>query len=52
MHLKRYLDPKWKDYAKQVKANAKVLGEVLVSRGYDIVSGGTDNHLSISIFLK
>ncbi len=34
--FKEILDPKWKDYAKQVKANAKVLGEVLVSRGYDI----------------
>ena len=41
------LQPVWKDYAKQVKANAKVLGEVLMKRGYDIVSGGTDNHLML-----
>jgi len=35
----------FKDYAKQVKANAKILGEVMVKRGYDVVSGGTENHL-------
>ncbi|MGB5791457.1 MAG: serine hydroxymethyltransferase, partial [Poseidonibacter sp.] len=46
------LKPQWKDYAKQVKANAKVLGEVLVSRGYDIVSNGTDNHLVLVSFLN
>lgn len=50
--FKEILDPKWKDYAKQVKANAKVLGKVLVSRGYDIVSGGTDNHLVLVSFLN
>ncbi|PRM93516.1 serine hydroxymethyltransferase [Arcobacter cryaerophilus gv. occultus] len=50
--FKEILDPKWKDYAKQVKDNAKVLGEVLVSRGYDIVSGGTDNHLVLVSFLN
>ena len=46
------LKPEWKDYAKQVKANAKVLGEVLVKRGYDLVSGGTDNHLVLVSFLN
>ncbi|MBS9782920.1 MAG: serine hydroxymethyltransferase [Arcobacter sp.] len=50
--FKEVLDPSWKDYAKQVKANAKKLGEVLVSRGYDIVSGGTDNHLVLVSFLN
>jgi glycine hydroxymethyltransferase len=50
--FKEVLDPKWKDYAKQVKANAKVLGEVLVSRGYELVSGGTDNHLVLVSFLN
>ena len=49
--FKEILAPQWKDYAKQVKANAKKLGEVLVSRGYDIVSGGTDNHLVLVSFL-
>ena len=46
------LQPAWIDYAKQVKANAKVLGEVLVNRGYDLVSGGTDNHLVLVSFIN
>ena len=50
--FKEILDPSWKEYAKQVKANAKKLGEVLVARGYDIVSGGTDNHLVLVSFLN
>lgn len=45
------LKPEWKTYAKQVKANIKVLSEVLVKRGYDIVSGGTDNHLILVSFI-
>ena len=45
------LKPEWKVYAKQVKANAKVLADVLIKRGYDIVSGGTDNHLVLVSFL-
>ena len=32
-------------YQRQVIANAKAMGEALVERGYDLVSGGTDNHL-------
>ena len=39
------LKPEWKEYAKQVKANAQVLAKVLIQRGYKIVSDGTDNHL-------
>ena len=50
--FKEILAPQWKDYAKQVKANAKVLGEVLMKRGYDIVSDGTDNHLVLVSFLN
>jgi len=50
--FKEILDPSWKDYAKQVKANAKVLADVLMKRGYDIVSGGTDNHLILVSFLN
>ena len=46
------LSDEWKDYAKQVKANAKVLADVLMKRGYDIVSGGTDNHLVLVSFLN
>ncbi|RXJ82828.1 serine hydroxymethyltransferase, partial [Arcobacter cloacae] len=50
--FKEILAPEWKDYAKQVKANAKVLAEVLMKRGYDIVSNGTDNHLVLVSFLN
>lgn len=38
------LQPSWKGYAAQVKKNAAVLAEDLISRGFTIVSGGTDNH--------
>ena len=38
------LQPSWVDYATQVKKNAAVLVQDLIDRGYDIVSGGTDNH--------
>ncbi|MGB5867913.1 MAG: serine hydroxymethyltransferase [Arcobacteraceae bacterium] len=50
--FKEILDPSWKVYAKQVKANAKVLGDVLMKRGYDLVSDGTDNHLVLVSFLN
>lgn len=46
------LKPEWKTYAKQVKSNIKKMAEVLVSRGYDLVSGGTDNHLILMSFLQ
>lgn len=39
------LEPSFKEYAKQVVKNAKVLGETLVGRGLDLVSDGTDTHL-------
>ncbi|MDA3050074.1 serine hydroxymethyltransferase [Campylobacter sp. JMF_02 ED1] len=50
--FKHNLSPEWKVYAKQVKANAKILGETLVKRGFDLVSGGTDNHLILVSFLN
>lgn len=50
--FKMNLDPSWKDYAKQVKLNAKVLADVLLERGYELVSGGTDNHLVLVSFLN
>lgn len=36
--------PSWKEYATQVKTNAAVLAQTLIDHGFDIVSGGTDNH--------
>ncbi|WP_298782624.1 serine hydroxymethyltransferase [uncultured Campylobacter sp.] len=50
--FKHNLSPEWKLYAKQIKANARVLGETLVKRGFDLVSGGTDNHLILMSFLN
>jgi glycine hydroxymethyltransferase len=37
--------PSFREYAHQVVANARVIAEELVARGYQVVSGGTDNHL-------
>lgn len=39
------LRPEFKEYAKQIIKNARHLGEALVKRGYELVSGGTDTHL-------
>jgi len=38
------LQPEFKEWAKQVQTNARVLAEELMNRGFSIVSGGTDNH--------
>jgi glycine hydroxymethyltransferase len=39
------LQPEFRTYARQVVANAQALGAALLERGFDLVSGGTDNHL-------
>ena len=39
------LKPEFKAYQKQVVANAKAFADALVAEGFDLVSGGTDNHL-------
>ncbi len=49
--FKHNLSDEWKAYARQTKANAAVLADVLMKRGYDVVSGGTDNHLVLVSFL-
>jgi glycine hydroxymethyltransferase len=41
------LMPSFKSYAKQIKANAKTMAEALTGFGFQIVSGGTDNHLML-----
>ena len=47
------LRPEFRDYAAQIVANAKVLGEALRAAGYRLVSGGTDNHLLlVDVFEK
>lgn len=45
--LKEALEPSFAEYQKQIIANAKVLAEELMTRGYRLVSGGTDNHLML-----
>jgi glycine hydroxymethyltransferase len=45
--FKEAQEPGFKDYQKQVIANAKVLAETLISRGLRIVSGGTDSHVML-----
>jgi len=39
------LEPEFKDYAKQIVKNAKALADGLMDDGFDLVTGGTDNHL-------
>ena len=41
------LQPEYKEYQKQVISNATAMAEAFASRGYKIVSGGTDNHLML-----
>ena len=43
--FKQNLDSSWKDYAKQIKANAKAMEEALREYNFKMVSDGTDNHL-------
>ena len=43
--FKEALDPEFKVYQKQVVENARIMASVMLERGYNIVSGGTDNHL-------
>ncbi len=45
--LKEALEPSFKTYQEQIMRNAKALSEALLYRGFDIVSGGTDNHLML-----
>ncbi len=45
--------PSFKEYARQVVANAKVLAETLAAEGFRIISGGTDTHLMlVDVFAK
>jgi glycine hydroxymethyltransferase len=45
--FKEALSDSFKEYQVQVVKNAKALSEALIARGFDIVSGGTDNHLML-----
>lgn len=43
--FKEALQPEFKAYQEQVVVNARAMAEVIMERGYNVVSGGTDNHL-------
>ena len=45
--LKEAMSPEFKIYAQNVRKNAAALAEALVANGFDLVSGGTDNHLML-----
>jgi glycine hydroxymethyltransferase len=45
--FKEALSPGFKEYQRQIVANARVLAETLVDEGWRLVSGGTDNHLML-----
>ncbi len=46
--LKEAMAPEFKTYAKNVVNNAQVLAQALLSEGFDLVTGGTDNHLMLA----
>jgi glycine hydroxymethyltransferase len=47
------MQPSFRDYARQIVANAKVLGETLAAEGFHVISGGTDTHLMlVDVFSK
>jgi glycine hydroxymethyltransferase len=47
------MQPEFRDYARQIVANAKVLAETLAAEGFRIISGGTDTHLMlVDVFSK
>ncbi|GGI68843.1 serine hydroxymethyltransferase [Shewanella gelidii] len=43
--FKEALEPEFAEYQKQVVVNAKAMATTFIERGYDVVSGGTENHL-------
>ncbi len=45
--FKEAMQPEFATYQQQVINNAKVMAEVFIARGFDVVSGGTDNHLML-----
>ncbi len=51
--FKEALEPSFRDYARQIVANAKVLAQTLQDEGFRIISGGTDTHLMlVDVFAK
>ena len=50
--FKEAMSDEFKTYQQQVVKNAQAMAEVLISRGYDVVSGGTENHLFLLSLIK
>ncbi|MCU0833461.1 MAG: serine hydroxymethyltransferase [Chromatiaceae bacterium] len=50
--FKEAMEPAFKEYQRQVVLNAQTMAEVFISRGYDVVSGGTDDHLFLVSFIS
>ncbi|GAB6043758.1 serine hydroxymethyltransferase [Endothiovibrio diazotrophicus] len=50
--FKEALEPEFKEYQAQVVKNARAMAKVFLDRGYEVVSGGTDNHLFLVSFIK
>ena len=50
--FKEAMEPAFKVYQQQVINNAKAMAKVFIERGYDVVSGGTDNHLFLVSLIK
>ena len=46
--LKEAMSESFKDYAKNVVSNAKVMADALLQEGFDLITGGTDNHLMLA----
>ena len=50
--FKEALEPAFRDYQQQVLDNARAMAAVFIERGYDVVSGGTDDHLFLVSFIE
>src|SRR5476651_2561481 len=50
--FKEALQPEFKAYQEQVVKNAQAMAEVFIERGFDVVSGGTENHLFLLSLIK
>ena len=49
--FKEAMEPEFKAYQEQVMLNAQTMAEIFLSRGYDVVSGGTSDHLFLVSFI-
>jgi glycine hydroxymethyltransferase len=49
--FKEAMEPEFRTYQQQVVRNAQVMAEVFMARGYDVVSGGTQDHLFLVSFI-